>query len=378
MKPVLSLNLSDVHLGHRRLDPEIMCHKLWAFIEPKLEGINLLVLEGDLFDTAVGFSDTASRYILGFLIKLLKKCEALDITVRLLLGTFSHDRRQIINVVAIHESLGLTNNLRYFDTVSVEYIEKFDMKVAYIPDNVPYESSEAVIADIYDKMEVMGWETLDYIYIHGYFDHVLPNTNHGVKVVFREDQFSFIDRFVVVGHVHQHSMRGKIIYNGSTERLAHNEEEAKGIVLIDDKVTEASITFIENTSATKFVTFDYSDKTSEENIIEDFRQSLEALPDKEVIYVRIIHPSGEIRQALGSYLKNNYPLVQYSHSKGSETKVNRNEEILIPKEKMSTGDITPHNLPELVYTYISTKNKDSTVLGRDDIEAMLYQLERDD
>ena len=371
MKPLISLNTSDWHLGQRRLNPEIMCENFRKFLSAHLPGIDLLNIQGDIFDTAIGYGDPASPFILKFLIWLLRTCDHLGITVRVLRGTIYHDRTQSLNLQVIHESLGLKNDFRYIDKVSIEYIEAYDLWAGYIPDNVPYESSDDVIKELKSQMSALGRTTLDYVHVHGYFAHVLPNAAHDVKIVYREDQFDFVTRYVDVGHVHQHSVHNNILYNGSMDRLGHGEEDPKGMVRIEDRVTDARITFIENPYAMIFKTFDYSTMDVDENITQAFKEALSQYSPAAPLFVRIIHPRLDIRQALGQILQQSHPLTRYTHGAGSKTKPEDVEDdIIVPVVVDDANTITEDNLTNLVHQYLASKEKlgDMTL---DDIDTII-------
>lgn len=378
MKLIRCLNISDIHLGNRRLDAAIMTAALWAYIVPFFtkKKINLFSVQGDLFDTAVSYADPSSPAIAKFLVALLKLGNDHGVTMRFMRGTFSHDRNQIINVPALHEAMGCTNDLMYFDTISLEYIEHLDMKILYLPDNLPYESSDAVMKVVHEKMREMGWDTVDYAYVHGYFAFALPDAARDVRIVYRDEQFDFVKRYVNVGHDHGHAISpsGNIVYNGSLDRLGHGEEGPKGGVYIVDDGTKATLEFVENPNATIFKTYDYSEYDSLENIMGLFAKELAILPGDRPVYVRIIHPKSEVRVALGTALKDSYPLVRYTHSKGStqEKEVASVNDIAMPKLEHGAEMITEENLPTLVHQFLADKKNLS--MGISEIEGLLEKL----
>lgn len=378
MKPVRSLNISDIHLGCRRLYSDWMVANLLALILPKIPEIDLLVIQGDLYDTAIGFSDAPAVYIIRFISALLKACDEHRVTVRVLRGTFSHDRTQCAIIPEIHKQMKLTNDVKYVDTSSLEYIEQFDMRVAYVPDNVPMQSSEEVIADLKHFMGLFGWDSVDYAYIHGSFEHTLPPVAaRHCKVLYREDQFDFVKRFVVVGHIHQHSIRGKIINNGSVDRLCHGEEEPKGFVMIDDHVDDAEITFVENPRATRFVTYDISDMDMDETRLTDYiEERLTELPGDVQKHVRIIHPRADLRSAVVQFLRIKHPLVRFTHDKGATVEQVEADLVVDDDPDDDPGTvITRETLPKLVHGFVSGK---TSILSLGDVEKLLALTEEED
>lgn len=378
MKPVRSLNISDIHLGCRRLFADWMVANLLNLILPLIPQIDLLVIEGDLYDTAVGFADVPAIYIVRFIATLLKACDEHNVTVRVLRGTFSHDRTQCAIIPELYTASKATNDVKYMDKIQLEYIERFDMRVVYIPDNVPYQSSDDVIVAVKDLMATMGWDTVDYAYVHGSFDHTLPAVAaRHCKVLFRVEQFDFVTRYVVVGHIHQHSIKGHVINNGSVDRLCHGEEEPKGLVLIDDQVNEAKITFVENTKATRFVTYDISHLDGEESHLTDYiEEQLTLLPLDVQKHIRIIHPRADIRGAVTQYLRNKFPLVRFTHDKGAGVENAEEVETIVDIDDDDAGvAITEEVLPQLLHAHVTAQNKDLSLSDILDLMAMTEQVD---
>ena len=378
MKRVISLNISDIHLGCRRLFADWMVANLLELILPYIPKINLFVIQGDLFDTAVGFSDGAAPHIIRFITRLISECDRHNVTMRILRGTFSHDRTQCAVLPEIHFAMRASNDLRYVDKISVEYIEDLDLRVAYVPDNVPYHSSEEAVNALKDVMSSYGWDSVDYVYLHGSFAHTLPPVAaKSVKVLYREDQFDFVKRFVVVGHIHQHSVKGKIINNGSVDRLAHNEEEPKGFVLIDDDGSEADITFVENTKATQFLTYDMSDIPDEQSVLKTVEERIADLRRDVQTQIKIKHPRPDLGAAVVQHLRIAYPAIKFTHERiATEMRNEEGVDDALAEDVVSATHITVDTLPDLLQAPILSRF--GTCIERKEIVRLLQLMENGD
>lgn len=359
--PLQILSTSDWHLGNRRVPSVAICERLRRVIFPHLTTCHLLNIGGDVWDTLVHFSDE-SNVILSFIIDLLKICDAHRVIVRVLLGTFTHDRTQSSVFPVLHEKYRCQNDLKYIDRVCLEEIETLDLRILYLPDDLPYQSSEACLDDVKEMMAARGWTYVDYVFGHGYFDHMLPPyITKRPKCTFTHQQFSgFVRRYICMGHIHLSDITDNILYNNSFDRLAHGEEAPKGCLSILDYGTEANLSIIENPQATKFLTFNLTslDATSDIGAQYLARLKTQFSPD-EYGYVRIIHPSAEIRQALGRLTATQYPRLVYSVDRTDRDKLK--DPTLTHKAMLDikTYPIPTHDtLPYMLYGLLGDKDKE--------------------
>lgn len=381
MKPLRLLTFSDIHLGIRKLNADVMCNNLASFIFPQLDEVDMVCIVGDLFDTAISFHDECGPAIIAFINRFMRLCDEKNITLRVLRGTFSHDRTQPRLLEVLHSKYKLTNNFGYYDKVSLEYIEQFDMRVLYIPDDAPFKTSAEMMDHVHDLLAALGWDYIDYAFVHGYFDFVLPKTEKmDKKMVFTEEMFSFVRRRIIVGHVHTPavSQSGLTYYNGSTDRLAQGEEEAKGMLLThDDGKSHITTTFLKNLKATIFKTFDYTDKSDDETfLVKQFDKDIRSLPqDGRSLYVRFIHPSPFIRAAIASYVSSHYPLVVFSdrsRKKSVSDKDDKEKDMTLTQVDILPSP-TPSDLPDLVLKQLQ-ENGRTTSLTPHLVSEMLCQL----
>ena len=167
-KPLRILSTSDWHLGNPRVPAGNICDRLRHYMFPLLEQTDLLNIGGDVWDTLMTLNDE-TNVIVSFLIDLLRMCHVNNVTVRVLLGTFSHDRDQSSVFEIYQKKCHFTNDLRYISKVYLEEIESLNVRILYLPDDLPYESSEACLEAVSDMMKTRGWTWVDYVFGHGYF-----------------------------------------------------------------------------------------------------------------------------------------------------------------------------------------------------------------
>lgn len=312
-KPLRIISTSDWHLGNSRVPAIAICNRLREVLFPRLSECDLLNIGGDVWHTLQTFSDEASA-IVACLIDLLRLCHTHNVVVRVLLGTFTHDRDQSALFPIYHEKCHFTNDLRYISQVCLEHIEAVDVRILYLPDDLPYDSSDACLEAVVELMRARGWTWVDYVFGHGYFDHMLPDIPKKPKCTFRIEQFKpFVRRYVCMGHIHLHDLTGNVFYNNSFDRIAHGEEAPKGFMAVEDLGTTARLRFIENPHATRFITLDLSGEADKEAVGLRYLELLEQrFVRGELGYVRVIHPSVEIRQALRQLTTTRWPELAYS------------------------------------------------------------------
>lgn len=351
------LSISDIHLGHRRVDARVICANLATALFPRLPGLKLLVLGGDLFDAGLGFSDVSVQVLLEFFITLLKQCDAHGVTVVIVRGTYSHDRTQPERLVALHKSCGFTNELRYFDTVSLSYLEALDLRIVCIPDDMPYASSDAIIAHVREQMAELGWESVDYAFVHDEFAHAQPaGATHPPKVLFRAAQFDFVRRAVLSGHIHTASQFEHVYYNGSFERLAHGEEEDKGFLYLEDDRQTLRVKFIVNEHTTLFKTIDLTPHRDLDTALRVYREWLRDFDPERDANIRIMHPSPEVRVALTRYTVQSYPHFRVTHKPTTDPQVIVIDEPVRLHTRALTPP-TPDTLPAMVVAWQAAHGK---------------------
>lgn len=357
-KPLRILSTSDWHLGNARVSASAICDRLRTVLFPRLTTCDLLNIGGDVWHTLLTFSDEAN-VIIALIIDLLRLCHTHNVVVRVLLGTFTHDRNQSSLFAIYHEKCRFTNDLRYIDQVCLEWIESLDLRILYLPDDLPYESSDACLEAVFEMMRTRGWTWVDYVFGHGYFEHMLPDIPKKPRCTFRTEQFiPFVRRYVLMGHVHLSDQTGNVIYNNSFDRIAHGEEAPKGCVEIEDYGDTAKLRIVENPDATRFITLDLSNDTDKETVCQAYLDRLKERFIKGVPgYVRVIHPSTEIRHALRQLTTSQWPELTYasevSHRQSDADTHNTSHH---PFDVATYPTPTEATLPQMVVSFLE-KNR---------------------
>jgi DNA repair exonuclease SbcCD nuclease subunit len=337
-----------------------ICERLRDYFLPKAITADLVVIGGDITDKAMGLGENATRYLIGFFIDLFTELGKRKIPIVLLRGTISHDREHLKVLKEIHDCGNFGNTLYYVDTLSLGTIPECDLKVLYIPDDLPFKTSDAAIAVVKEQMAERGWDAVDYVFFHGYFQHALPE---GIPApphcTFSADQFGFVKRAVLCGHVHTRSQHKNVFYNGSFDRLRHGEEEEKGFLYVKDNGKDLKVTFVENARATPFVTIDLTQAKGD--VTEAYRDRIKPLLKHASPHVRIIHPDTEIRRGLVHYTTGHYPTVSCSHMSLKRKASDSKTPSLFDAAKSELEKPTRENLPDMIYRFLEERGKPLSV-----------------
>lgn len=222
--------LSDVHFFNKRTKPIRMLEAIRRLYPDNEETakISILAVTGDYFDHLVSFNDPAIYYPMEAARHLLHLCKKNGIILRILEGTNFHDRKQnqLFDIINRLEGIGV--DLKYVDTLSIEYIERYDINVLYLPDEWT-TSAELTYRQAVDLIHSRGLEKVDVAFVHGGCTYQLP----GIASASLHDACKWselVSLAVMAGHIHTHSRYLNWISVGSLERLGHGEEGLKGVL----------------------------------------------------------------------------------------------------------------------------------------------------
>lgn len=219
---------SDQHMAHRRTPTRKVINSFVDLIlTEELENIDVLFLGGDLYDRLIDASSQDNFDIIAFCGHLLDICCHFDVAIRAIKGTPAHDWDQCNILTELNNLRNLRVDLKYFDVLDIEYMEKFDKYVLYIPDEWSKDHDD-VERQINEKLIQHGIKQVDYAILHGLFHYQMlgiPFTGFAYK----EEYFlSLVKEYILIGHFHIYSHFDRIWATGSLERLAHGEESDKG------------------------------------------------------------------------------------------------------------------------------------------------------
>lgn len=355
--------VADLHFGHIRIDPAKMYDRLVKYLYPKLQDAHIVFLAGDIFDQLLTVNSSAVEYALQFIYDLARMSANTGMQVRILHGTFTHDRGQL----RVFEKLKVPKSrIKIIDTIFTEKITdirngndstSIPLKVGYLPDNLSFKDSADAILQLQDNMSCSDIDKLDLIIAHGSFEHVLPKGSaHLPPCLYNKDQFKdILNGLCICGHIHTPSRSDNFIYAGSFDRMAHGEEERKGFVIAKRDLSKNNdswdVKFITNDDSTKFISYTPEGTCQSDKINNFIKHMKELFPDG-TGYIRVIDDDPEIRAILHRITLQQFPGINYTSKTTGER-----ESIQIKLDDIEIDvftDVIPNeeNLPELVYNFL--------------------------
>ena len=308
------LVISDIHLGHRNTTTKEIVENLDAYFgyysaTHAFTRLDLLFIAGDLFDSALLFTQDEIAVIQGWMYRLMDYCVRHGIKLRILEGTPSHDNFQCRNFLYAAERYGKDLDFKYIETLHIEKIDDIGVSVLYVPDE--WSSTTAKTQEqVVTLMKEATLSHVDIAIMHGMFTYQVPElTNASLK----HSELFYLDivkYFINIGHVHTFSTFDRIIAQGSFDRLAHGEESAKGGVLCYlSKDGQHGYVFIENTFAKTYKTINVR-HTDIDKALAQVANAVDKLkPESHVrIKAKAKHP---ILQGLNTF-KVSYPFIHFS------------------------------------------------------------------
>lgn len=337
--------VSDIHLGHKRNTTEFILANLKAAFPNNAETaeLDMIVLAGDVFDGLLQLPDEVIYQIELEIIRLLKLCKSHDIVLRVLEGTPSHDWKQSVRFKIHNEEIGC--DFQYVDKLAIEYIEKFDSHMLYVPDEWD-DSTEKTLSQVHQLMTLKNIKKVDYAFMHGQFEHQLPDYVKAPKHS-SKSYLSIVDKLIFIGHVHVFSVFERIIAQGSFDRLSHGEEEAKGHVRAVVRSSEDyELKFVENVGARKFITIECAGLDLNETLKEIITR-VATIPDGAFVRVSCL-PDNPILTSMDQLISK-FPLITWSKKEISEDEEKeRIKDETLDDETFVPITITRDNIAKLV------------------------------
>jgi DNA repair exonuclease SbcCD nuclease subunit len=219
--------------------------------------LDIIFLAGDVFDKMLSSSSKEFIMAIEWLSIVAMYCVKHNIKLRILEGTPSHDWHQSSAFSASLDNLGISIDYKYVDTLSVESMDDLGISILYVPDEWNHNADDTLteVKSLYNKLDI---KQTDIAIMHGQFKFQLPMIDLPSSHV--EDEYlSLVKYYINIGHIHTSSVYGRILAQGSVDRLAHNEEEAKGCMVMNIYHTgDMDFVFIKNPNAYPFRKFDLS------------------------------------------------------------------------------------------------------------------------
>lgn len=347
------LVLSDIHLGHNINKTENIINNLQIYFKEnykEFSKLDMICIAGDVFDKLLVSSSIDFLLATEWLTELIVFCKQHDIILRILEGTPSHDRNQSKVITSIIKKLNIKLDYKYIDTLYIEHHNRLGIDILYIPDEYKHKA-EDTYKEVLELLTERKLKKVDIAFIHGQFHYQLPmvklDSSHNM-----EDYLNIVKYYISVGHIHTPSVYERIIAQGSFDRLAHNEEEDKGGVMITLTEKESSFKFVYNKNAMIFKTYRF-DKESIEEITNILDKDLKKMKDKSNI--RIISNSEEFLSSNIKDLRLRYPNINIKIEK-SKNKEENKFNIIEELPKIETFSITKDNILDLITLELNKYN----------------------
>lgn len=352
--------ISDVHLGHNKTTTEEVLQGLYKTFpnNATMDDVDIIFIAGDLFDRLLNLPDDNVVLIKKWINDFLRMCAKRNIVIRVLEGTPSHDWKQCKYFIHENENAHIHADLKYMTTLCIEYIEKFDCNVLYIPDEWKHSTDE-IWMDVKQTLSEQCLEKVDFVVMHGAFSYQLP-PNVPAPTHDPQRYLDITNHFVFVGHIHKHSIFERIISAGSHNRLCHNEEEPKGHVRVElNENGKYKITFKENVLAKIYKTINCSSLSVEEAF--NKLSICNTLPNKSEI--RILCKKTDAIFNSVNHLKEKYPHIVFSFKRDEEVKKGQQsfKDIYTP---YTPPAITSANLKDLIVQRLLEEGKKQDVIKR--------------
>lgn len=360
--------ITDIHLGRDPISPWRVLDHLEKYLYSVLSGEDedppsLLLFGGDFFDRLLDLNQDAGRIAVTIVNQLVELAQKHGFYIRVLSGTFSHDRFQNkLFTYGVIPSLKRddTQIVRVFEERAVEYIQPLDLHILYSPDNQNVDDlTEAVLKTLSDA----GLDHADILASHTYFDHLYKNQREihqpSKQIVSQAVRKKF--SIILNGHIHVKSIIHNIVTGGSFERFCHAEESPKGfhiITLNDGKVEK--IEFRENYDTDVYNTYEIPDDKNDEVLEQIETDILEAKKTNRPIHVRLI---GDYESAR-IYLKEKYPTLDVAVK--STAALAKGDDPYLESSVDDLPTLTPANIISFIIEETDQK------LTREEIEEMLH------
>jgi predicted phosphodiesterase len=299
------LILSDLHIGHPLNNFNIMLQG-FNHIIPELSDTDLVVITGDYFHTSLNLNHIETHNAFTLLSKLMQLADQYKFKIRILQGTYSHDRDQINRLLPL--LTGWNVDLLYIDSLYVEYIDNHSF--LYLPDNPLYQNMQNLITEL-QIHNISKNNQIDFIMIHGLFDIHKYHTN---LPCYNLDFLSSICKYwICAGHIHTHQVWNKYISVGSFTRFKHGEEEHKGYLILNNINNQWIPKFKINPYTIKFLSF-ILDQSDPDLIMHEYQEILKKhFNIHEEAYIRIILQDINQAKNLQAYTSTTYPKLHFSY-----------------------------------------------------------------
>jgi DNA repair exonuclease SbcCD nuclease subunit len=268
----------------------------------QLPVIDIISVDGDIFDHKVMSNSDAALYATKFIDALAYIAKIKNATLVLLSGTYSHDFDQLKLFYHYMDRNNLDEaDIRVITNIQFEYIK--GAKILMIPE------LNGVSEEIYQKFfNESGW--YDEAFVHGTFEGaVYGDITTGNSRLLTAKDFLFCRGFAISGHVHKSGcFQGFYYYCGCPYRWKFGEEEAKGYLLVvHDLDTQIHYTEFQEISSYKYNTIFVDELVNNDpKAICDYINNIRISEGIDYIKVKFRMPiPGATKTIINSYYRNN-------------------------------------------------------------------------
>lgn len=224
---LIEVHLADLHFG--AFDPkkqyQILVEQVLSELY-QLPKLDIISIDGDLFDHKVMSNSDAALYASKFVADLVHLAKMKNATLILLAGTYSHDFDQLkLFYHYMDNSQNYGVDVRVITNIQFEYIK--GARILMIPELNGVEES------VYQKFfNQSGW--YDAAFVHGTFEgSVYGNLTSGSSRLLTAEDFKYCTGVAISGHVHKAGcFQGFYYYCGCPYRWKFGEEEEKGYIIL--------------------------------------------------------------------------------------------------------------------------------------------------
>ncbi len=358
------MSLGDIHLGHPTTPTRHIIKNLDRYITSRhtLKDIDVLVITGDVFDRLLTNADPNLYLIQNWITRLLINCSVEDVTVVVLEGTPLHDWEQSRFFIEQTKNMHIKLDIHYATTLSIGYLERFGISVLYVPDKCR-PTTEIILDDVRKLLKEHNLSQVDYAVMHGSFEYQMPEIADSQKHC-SETYLGLVKHLIFIGHIHNMSVKERILAAGSFDRGSQGEEAPKGYfkVIADNRKKEYDIVFCENEHAKKYITI-----PCHEMVIEDVRELVAKrivdLPKESAIRLRC----NKFDPAVGSLpdFRVMYPDFSWDVKKEDEKKEKKKQmaDVFNETDLASFVDITKVNISSLLEEELIRQGFGEEVIG---------------
>tara|TARA_B100002019_G_scaffold286201_1_gene296293 strand:+ start:757 stop:1950 length:1194 start_codon:yes stop_codon:yes gene_type:complete len=351
------VSVGDIHLKHPRTPTSLVLNNLTKYCvnDAVFKNLDIFFITGDLFDSLLMNNDPRLYEIHRWLTYLLYKCAEHDVLLRIVEGTPSHDREQSVFLTEQAVNAKIPVDVHYATTLSIEYVERFGIHILYVPDKWRTETTET-LGEVKLLLKEKGIDQVDFAVMHGAFEYqlpeIVPEPSHD-----SEEYHRLVKCFILIGHVHKASQKGRILAAGSFDRDGHGNEEPKGyydVTIFSND--DYQITFVENKDAKKYVGVDCVGLDSRESLIK-ISNLVSTLPKGSAVKIKC-YATDPIFKEYKDLLEA-FPYIEFTTDRLRDTR----EEAKVMEELMTLDfdvfkDITPESLPTLLMEEVNSLTSD--------------------